>query len=278
MSRDPGPVTGSDAPVLVASGCGGTGRELDALGGLDGIGGFVTRTITLDARDGGPRPRVVESPSGFRYAVGLQNPGIDGFLALELPWLVSRGIRVAVSISAASLGEYADLGRRLGRSPGVAAIELNLVPPDAAGAGLFDAREPFQAARVVGAVRRDLPAGVQLWAKPSADPGRLAETARALAEAGADAVVLVNGLPALMPDGRPAGLAGPAIGPLALRCVHDVASQVPDLPVIAAGGVVDADDVRALLDVGAVAVQVGSALLHDPTAAARAAATLRGDA
>src|SRR3546814_2973497 len=107
-------------PVLVDSGCGGTGRELDALGGLAGLGAFVTRSITLDAREGGTAPRIVGTPSGLVNAVGLQNPGIDQFLARELPWLAAHEVTANVSVAGSSIGEYADLGRRLGRSPGVA--------------------------------------------------------------------------------------------------------------------------------------------------------------
>lgn len=265
------------SPVIVAAGCGGTGRELDALGGLAGVGAFTTRSITLDPRDGATGRRVHETAAGFVHATGLQNPGLDQFLATELPWLAAHGVRTFVSVAAGSLGEYADLARRLGNAPGVDGIELNLSAPDAVELGLFDAREPFQAARVVAAVRRDLPGRVPVLAKLGHDPARVVEVARAVAEAGADAVVLGNALPALLPDGRVAGLSGPAIHPVALRCVHDVRTALPDLTVVAAGGATSAADVRAFLAAGAVAVQIGAGLLHDPTCAARAAADLGGD-
>lgn len=266
-----------DSPVMVASGCGGTGRELDGLGVLDALGAFVTRTITLDSRAGGPAPRVAEAPSGLVNASGLQNPGVDQFLSRELPWLAARKVHTHVSIAGSTLGEYVDLARRLGNSPGVSGIEVNVSVPDAPDWGLLDAREPFQAARVVAAVRRDLPRGIEVHAKLGPDLARIVETARAVAEAGADAVVLVNPAPALMPDGRPGGLSGPALRPLALRCVHEVHAALPDLPVIGVGGITDASDARAFLGAGAVAVQIGTALLHDPTTAARIAADLRGD-
>lgn len=264
-------------PVLVASGCGGTGRELAGFGVLDQVGAFVTRSITLDPRLGSVPPRIAETPSGLVNTVGLQNPGIDQFLALEMPWLAARHLRTFVSIAGSSLGEFTDLARRLGRSPGVTGIEINLSIPDGAGLGFFDAREPFQAARVVAAVRRDLPRGVPVLVKLGPDPTRIVEAARAAAEAGADAVVLVNAAPALMPDGRPGGLSGPAIRPLALRCVHDVHHQVPGLTIVGAGGITCADDAREFLAAGASFVQVGTALLHDPTTAARVAADLGGD-
>jgi len=262
-------------PVMVASGCGGTGRELTAYGPLRDLGAFVTRTITLNARPGGSRPRILETPSGLVHAVGLQNPGLETFLATELPWLAQQGTRVVVSVAGGSLGEYAELARRLGRSPGVSAIEVNLGAPDAT--GVFDVREPFHAAGVVAAVRRDLPRGMPVLAKIRPDLIRVVEAARAVSEAGADAVVVGNAFPAAMPDGRPAGLSGPAIRPIALRCVTEVCAGLPGTTVVGAGGIGDADDVRSFLAAGAVAVQVGTALLHDPTTAARLAATFQPD-
>jgi dihydroorotate dehydrogenase (NAD+) catalytic subunit len=253
-------------PVLVAAGCGGTGRELAPyLGdrGLAGLGGFVTRSITLDARAGGPAPRVVETPSGLLHATGLPNPGIDTFLATELPWLVRQETRVVVSVAGRTLGEYAELARRLGRSPGLAAIEVNLDALETGGG------EPFHAGSVVAAVKRDLPRGLPVLAKVRADLVRVVETARAVLEAGADAVVVGSAQPAALPDGRPAGLSGPAIRPLALRCVTEVCGALPEAQVVGCGGIMTADDARSFLAVGATAVQVGTALLHDPTTAAR---------
>ncbi len=265
------------SPVLVASGCGGTGRELAAYGPLTDLGGFVTRSLTLNARPGGPQPRIVETPSGLVHAVGLPNPGLEPFLATELPWLVQHGARVVVSIAGSSLGEYAELARRLGRAPGISAIEVNLSPPDASATGVFDVREPFHAASVVAAVQRDLPRGLPVLAKLRSDPVRVVESARTVLEAGAAAVVVGNALPAAMPDGRDAGLSGPAIRPLALRCVADVCAALPGAQVVGVGGILGVADARSFLAAGATAVQVGTALLHDPTAAARLAAALHHD-
>ncbi len=261
-------------PVLTASGCGGTGRDLAAYGDLSELGGFVTRSVTLQPRPGGAEPRIVESPSGLVNAIGLQNPGVTAFVREELPPLVELGATVVVSIAGHSLGEYAELSRTLGRTDGVAALEVNLSVPDPVGSGLFDAREPFQAASVVGSCRRDLRAGVLLLVKLRSDVVRVVETAKAAVEAGADAVVVGNALPAALPDGRPGGLSGPAIRPQALRCVAEVARALPDTAVIGCGGIMDADDARAHLDAGARAVQVGTALFHDPTSAFRIAREL----
>lgn len=263
-------------PVLVASGCGGTGRELASYGALAELGGFVTRSLTLNPRAGGPVPRLWESPSGLLNAIGLQNPGVEQFLATEMPWLAQQGTRIVVSIVASTLGEYAELTRRVAGAPGVAAIEVNLSVPDAAGLGVFDVREPFHAANVVAAVLRALPRGVPLLAKLRPDPHRVVESARCVLEAGASAVVVGNSLLAAMPDGRPAGLSGPALRPVALRCVTDVCRALPEAEVVAAGGIGSAEEARAFLAAGARAVQIGTALLHDPTTAARVAADLRG--
>lgn len=256
------------APVMVASGCGGTGRELAPYAELDGLP-FVTRTLTRDPRAGAPAPRLVESPSGLLNAIGLHNPGLPAFLDDELPWLVRAGAQVFVSIAGGSLGEFADLARALSRVPGVAGVEVNLSVPDPVVAGVFDAREPFHAGSVIAAVRRELASDLPVLAKLRPDVARVAETARAVGDAGATAVVLGNAVPAAMPDGRPAGLSGPAIRPIALRCVREVARLLPELGIIGAGGVRTADDAREYLAAGAVAVQVGTALLHDPTTVTR---------
>ena len=266
------------SPVLVAAGCGGTGRELAAYGALEALGAFTTRTITLDSRRGGPVPRLLETPSGLLHATGLPNPGVDGFLATELPWLLQQRARVVVSVAARSLGELAELARRLGTAPGVSAVEVNVSPPDTGPEPeLMSAREPFQVGAAVAAVERELPRGVPVLAKLRPDAVRVVEAARAAVEAGAQALVVGQALPASMPDGRAAGLSGPAVGPLALRCLVEVLEAV-DVPVVAGGGVATVADVRARLALGAVAVQVGAALLHDPTTAARLVAALDPDA
>jgi dihydroorotate dehydrogenase (NAD+) catalytic subunit len=266
------------SPVLTASGCGGTGRELAAYGALDRLGAFVTRSISLNARPGGPLPRILETPSGLVHATGLPNPGLDHFLATELPWLLQEGARVIVSIVGSSLGEYAELARRLGRAPGVSAIEVNLSSPDAIGSGVFDVREPFHAAGAVSAVHRDLPRGLPVLAKLRPDVLRVVEAARTVLDAGAAAVVVGNALPAAMPDGRPAGLSGPAVRPLSLRCVTEVHGALPEAQIVGVGGISTADDAWSFLAAGATAVQVGTALLHDPTTADRIARELAVDA
>ncbi len=259
--------------VMVASGCGGTGRELSAFVDLAGLD-FVTRSITLDPRPGGPSPRIAETPSGLVNAIGLQNPGLEHFLATELPWLVRAGARVFVSIAGRTMGEYADLARRLSRTPGLAGIEINLGAPEQVGMSLFEVREPYHAASVVAAVRREFPSELPVLAKLRPDLSRIVEGAKGVVDAGASAVVVGNAVPAAMPDGRPGGLSGPAIAPISLRCLAEVAETLKDATLIGAGGIRTVDDARRFLELGASAVQIGTALLHDPTTVARVRAAL----
>lgn len=266
------------SPVLIASGCGGTGRELAGYAPLSTYGAFTTRSITRDARAGSPRPSIAETPAGLVHATGLPNPGLDGFLATELPWLLTEGARVVVSVVARELGEYAEVARRLASAPGVSAVEVNLASPDATAQGILDVREPFHVGAAVSAVLRELPRGVPVLAKLRPDTVRVAESVKVAADAGASAVVLGGAVPAALPDGRDAGLSGPAIRPLASRCLTEARAALDaagaTCDVVACGGIATADDARLALALGAVAVQVGSALLHDPTTAARIAAAL----
>ena len=260
-------------PVMIAAGCGGTGRELAPYVEMAGLP-FVTRTFTREPREGSAGTRMAESPSGLLNAIGLDNPGLGHFLEQELPWLVRAGAHVFVSLAGSTLGEYAELARLVGAAPGVGGIEVNVSVPDPGGAGIFEAREPFHAASAVAAVRRETPSDLPVLAKLRPDVGRVVESARAVAEAGATAVVVGNAVPAALPDGRPAGLTGPAIAPVALRCVTEVSDRLPGVAVVGCGGVADAAGARALMDAGAVAVQVGTALLRDPTTASRLVAEL----
>lgn len=259
-------------PVMVAAGCGG--RELAPFLDLPALAGLVTRSVTLDARAGAPLPRLVETPAGLLNGVGLPGPGVDGFLATDLPWLAQQRVRTVVSIAADATEDFTELARRVGHSPGVAAVEINLGwPPDAR-----TARDSFTAAKVVTLVRGEVPPGVPVHAKLGPDVHRAADVARAVVRAGADAVVLVNTLPGLALDRdtlRPAlgsvtgGLSGPAVHAHAVRCVWEVHRVAPTVPLIGVGGVTTGWDALEMLAAGASAVQVGTAVLADPTAPAR---------
>lgn len=269
-------------PVMVAAGCAGAGRELAPYVDLAALGALVTRSVTLDPRAGGPPPRTVETSSGLLSDTGLQGPGLQGFLATELPWLAQQGARTVVSIAGGTLAEFAELARRVGGSPGVAALEVNLGWPPDTPAG----RDSYQAAKIVTVVRRDTPRGVPVLVKLAPDVHSVVDVTRGVVKAGASAVVLAHGLPgfAVDPDtlrpalGSGAGrLSGPAVHAVALRCLWEVHRTLPDVPLIGCGGVRTGADAVAMLAAGATAVQVGSVVLHDPSSPARIATELAAE-
>jgi dihydroorotate dehydrogenase (NAD+) catalytic subunit len=267
-------------PILAASGPFGYGVEQAGLVELDGIGAIVTRSTTLKPRAGNPGRRVASVPGGLLNAIGLQNPGIDAVVDRLAPAWTAWRVPVVVSLAAASAGEFAELARRLDGVPGVAGVELNLSCPNVARGGTLFALEADAAASAVAAVRRacDLP----LLAKLSPNATDPRTVARAVADAGADALVAVNTLAgfAVSPDGgRPllgngyGGLSGPALRPVALRVVFEVAAAV-DVPVVGIGGITGLRDALDFLAVGAAAVGVGVAVLADPALPVRLAAEL----
>jgi dihydroorotate dehydrogenase (NAD+) catalytic subunit len=269
-------------PVMVAAGGAVSGRELAPYLDLDSLGALVTRSVTLDAQPGAPVPRLAETDSGVLHAVGLHNPGLQGFLASELPWLAQRRVRTVVSIAGTSLAEYAELARRVGDSPGVAALEVNLACPDAETGREFGS-DGYHAAKVVAVVRRDAPRGVPVLVKLAAGPG-LVDVARAVVKAGADALVMIHGLPGMAVDlarrrpalGAGAGqLSGPAIRPVAVDSVWRVHAALPQVPIVGVGGVRSGADALELVAAGATAVQLATAVLADPTAPVRILAEVR---
>ena len=265
------------SPVLTAAGCGGTGRELDPFLDLDRLAAFTTRTLTLDQRPGAPAPRLVATPGGVLTDTGGQNPGLQGFLAQELPWLAQRRVRTVVSVAGRTLADYAELARHAGGAPGVTAIEVDLSGRYAGGTPLDV--EPFGAGKVVHVVRREVPRGVPVLVKLT--PGtQLTDVARAVVKDGADALVVGHGPPALAFDpatlrpvlgGDAGALSGPAVLPLAVRAVADVHDALPHVPIVGVGGVRSGDDALQMLLAGATAVAVGTALFADPHAPARIA-------
>jgi dihydroorotate dehydrogenase (NAD+) catalytic subunit len=272
-----------DNPVMTASGCGGTGRELGPFVSLAELGAFVTPTVRRDASGGLPVPRVVESPAGLLSATGLPGPGIDGFLARDLPWLLQHEARPVVSMAGTSLGEYAELARRIGQTPGVAALEVALSWPGHDGTPPFSS-DPVLAARAVSVVRRDAPRGLPVLVKLTIGAGDLLAMSSAVMDAGADGLV-VGGSPAgldldpvtLRPrlSGITGGVSGPAVRPLALHAVWTVAAALPGVPVVACGGIESGQQALCFLAAGATAVQLGTAVLHDPTTPSRVVRELR---
>lgn len=264
--------------VFAAAGCAGTGRELAHRADLTGFGAVITRSITVEPRAGLPSPRIAETPSGLVNALGLPGPGIDDFLERELPWLVENRAAVIVSIAADNAADYSRLAQRLRQEPGVLAVEVNLSNPITEAGRWAFAMEAGAAAGVVHAVRRNTASSVPVFAKLAGDTTDIVGVARACADAGANGFSLINAVRGLGIDtatGRPSlgsgsgGLSGPAIKPIALRAVWQVHAALPQIPIIASGGVQTGDDAAQMIMAGATAVAVGTALLTDPAAGAR---------
>ncbi len=257
-------------PVIVASGPFGYGVEVADAVDLPRLGGLVTRSTTLKPRSGQPAPRTADVPAGVLLGMGLQNPGIEAVIERYASSWAGWPTPVIVSLAGESASDLASAARQLEGLPGVAGIELNLSCGNASRGGTSFGLEADAAGSAVSAVRRvtDLP----LIAKLTAAAGDVRAVARSVEDAGADAIAAINTLPglALAADrAGPAlgsgygGLSGPALRPIALRVVYEIA-QVVDLPVIGIGGVATIDDVLDLLAAGASAVGVGIAALADP--------------
>jgi len=273
-------------PVMTASGCAAAGRELAQFFDVAELGAVVTKSIMLDPRSGRPTPRMAETPSGMLNSIGLQGPGIDGFLARDLPWLAQQKARAVVSIAGSTLGEYSELARRVGNSPAVTAVEVNISCPNVENRGLVFACDPYQASKVVSVVRRETPRGIPVLAKLSPDVTSIVDVARSVVEAGADGLVMINTLLGLAIDpdtlrpvlgGTTGGLSGPAVRPVAVRCVWQVHQEMPDVPIVGVGGVRTGFDALELMLAGASAVQVGTVIFNDPSAPVRILHELRDE-
>jgi dihydroorotate dehydrogenase (NAD+) catalytic subunit len=270
-------------PVLTASGCAAAGRELDQFFDVSALGAVVTKSIMVGPRSGRPTPRMAETPSGMLNSIGLQGPGIDAFVAQDLAWLAERGARVVVSIAGGHTDEYVALTERLAAHPAVAMIEVNISCPNVESRGQVFACDPAASARVISAVRRNAAGGIPILAKLSPDVTDITAIARACADAGADGLSLINTLLGMVIDtdtmapalgGITGGLSGPAIRPVALRCVWQVHRALPHLPIVGMGGIRSGLDALQFILAGASAVSVGTAVFGDPAAPMRVLAEL----
>jgi dihydroorotate dehydrogenase (NAD+) catalytic subunit len=264
------------SPVLTASGCFGSGREMARFVDLGVLGAVVTKTVTLRPRQGIAPPRGAETPAGMLNAIGLQNPGVDRFVERDLAWLADRGVPAIASVGGESVEEYAACCERLRGAPAVVAIELNLSCPNLEDRGLVFALSPERTAEAVAAARRA--ADVPLLAKLSPDVTDLVAVAEAAVRAGADGLSLVNTTLGMAIDVRTfrarlstgtGGLSGPAIRPIAVRCVWQVHRAMPGVPIVGMGGVATAEDALEMILAGATAVAVGTATFADPRAVER---------
>jgi dihydroorotate dehydrogenase (NAD+) catalytic subunit len=262
-------------PLLAASGCFGYGREAEPVISADLFGGIVTKTITPVPRRGNPLPRLGETPSGMLNSIGLENVGLDVFLAEKLPVLEGVDTRVVVSISAASAEEFAEMARRLADESRVDALELNLSCPNVAEHGRNFAADPVAVGEITRRVRPHF--AYPIWVKLSPNVTDIVASARAAQEAGADGVTAINtllGMDIDLDTGAShfarvtAGLSGPAILPVALAAVWRIAHEAK-IPTVGVGGASSAEDVLKFLAAGASAVQLGTVLLADPGAPER---------
>lgn len=256
-------------PILVASGTFGYAKEMTAFVDFAQLGGIIPKTVTPQPRPGNPPPRTVETASGMLNSIGLDNDGFDQFVAEKLPYLTGLGTSIVVNIAAKANDDFRRMASRLNEVSGVAAIELNISCPNVSG-GVDFGTDPSLAAEVVAAVRESC--NIPVIAKLTPNVTSVVPIAKAVADAGADAVSLINTFQGMAVDWkrrRPVlgnvlgGLSGPAIKPLALRIVWQVSQQVK-IPIIGIGGIQSIDDVMEFLLVGATAVQIGTANFYNP--------------
>lgn len=266
------------SPVLTASGCAAAGRELDQFFDITQIGAVVTKSIMPEPRSGRPTPRMAETPSGMLNSIGLQGPGIASFIERDLAWLRERGARAIVSIAGDSVDDYARLAKILRMQEGVSAIEVNISCPNVEDRGKVFACDAGSASAVIQAVRRNTDSRVPILAKLSPDVTDITDIALACVRAGADGLSVINTLLGMVIDTermRPAlagvtgGLSGPAIRPVAVRCVWQIRQALPEVPILGMGGIRTGVDALEFLLAGANAVSVGTMVFNDPGAPMR---------
>lgn len=263
------------SPIFTASGCASSGRELAQFFPLHDIGGVVTKSVMNKARTGRPTPRMAETASGMLNSIGLQGPGIDAFIAKDIPYLIEQKARIIVSIAGETIEEYATLARKLRSVSGISAVEVNISCPNVENRGLVFACDPEASRRVIDGVRRTLGGELPIIAKLSPDVTDLVSIAKGVVDAGADALALINtvlgmviNLDTMRPHlgGKTGGLSGPAIKPIAVRAVYQVHEAMPKIPILGMGGVSNGRDALEMIAAGASGVSIGTASFGNPMA------------
>jgi dihydroorotate dehydrogenase (NAD+) catalytic subunit len=264
-----------NTPIFTASGCASSGKELAQFFPLKDIGAVVTKSVMNKPRYGRPTPRMAETPSGMLNSIGLQGPGIEAFLANDIPWLVEQNSRVIISIAGETVEEYATLARKVRSVPGISAIEVNISCPNVENRGLVFACDPDASRRVIDGVRKTIGGEIPIIAKLSPDVTNLPSIAQGVVEAGADALALINtvlgmviNLETMRPHlgGKTGGLSGPAIKPVAVRAIYQVHAALPQVPILGMGGVSTGRDAFELILAGASGVSIGTASFGNPHA------------
>jgi dihydroorotate dehydrogenase (NAD+) catalytic subunit len=257
-------------PVIAASGCFGYGEEYAGIIDIGQLGAFVSKGITPARRSGNPMPRIIESPAGMLNAIGLQNPGIQGFVKKYPAMWAKWTVPAIVNISAESVNDYAMMAAILDEQPAIAAIEVNVSCPNVAHGGYCFGWDPQMSADVTRAVRSATTLPIIVKLSPGASD--IASVAVAVEEAGADAISLINTLVGMAIDVRrrrpvlanhTGGVSGPAIKPIAVRMVYQVATAV-QIPVIGMGGIMGLNDALEFFLAGATAIQIGTGIFVDP--------------
>jgi dihydroorotate dehydrogenase (NAD+) catalytic subunit len=266
------------SPVFTASGCAAAGKELDQFIDITTIGAVVTKSVMLNPRSGRATPRMAETPSGMLNGIGLQGPGIDDFIQNDLSWLSQKGAKTIVSIAGNNVEEFGKVADKLRDIPGVIAIEVNISCPNVENRGQVFACDPYAAADVMNNVRRNVSASIPLFAKLSPDVTDITEIAKSVVKAGADGLSVINTLLGMVIDtdtlrpllsGKTGGLSGPAIRPVAVRCVYQIRKALPNVPIIGMGGIRNGRDAIEFFAAGANAISVGTTVFNDPEACVR---------
>lgn len=257
-------------PIMPASGCFGFGKEYAKLYDLSKLGAIMIKATTPEIRLGNPTPRVAETPAGMLNAIGLQNPGLKKVVENELSWLEQYEVPIIANVAGYTTEDYIAVAEAISKAPNVHALELNISCPNVKQGGITFGTDPFVAEQLTNAVKAV--SSVPVYVKLSPNVTDIGEIARAVEAGGADGITMINTLLGMRLDtktGRPVianvtgGLSGPAIKPVALRMVYDVAKQV-SIPIIGMGGIATIDDVIDFLSAGASAVAVGTANFVDP--------------
>jgi len=262
-------------PIFTASGCASSGKELAQFFDLKDIGAVVTKSVMNKPRHGRPTPRMAETPSGMLNSIGLQGPGIDAFLATDVPWLLEQKARVIVSIAGETIEEYSTLARKLRSVSGISAVEVNISCPNVENRGMVFACDPDTSRRVIDGVRKAIGGELPIIAKLSPDVTNLPDIAKGVVDAGADALALINTVLGMVINidtmrthlgGKTGGLSGPAIRPIAVRAIYQVHAALPQIPILGMGGVASSRDALELILAGASGVSVGTASFGNPSA------------
>lgn len=257
-------------PIMPASGCFGFGKEYAKLYDLSKLGAIMIKATTPETRLGNPTPRVAETPAGMLNAIGLQNPGLNKVMENELTWLEQYEVPIIANVAGYTTEDYVTVAEAISKAPNVHALELNISCPNVKQGGITFGTDPLIAEELTKAVKAV--SSVPVYVKLSPNVTDIGEIAKAVEAGGADGITMINTLLGMRLDtktGRPVianvtgGLSGPAIKPVALRMVYDVAKQV-SIPIIGMGGIATIDDVIDFLSAGASAVAVGTANFVDP--------------